>query len=101
MTEAVRDERIQQIREDVIEIRAAMTKVADALERLARLEERHSTVATAQERAFKALGALDDRVTVLERAQPMQSLATGWAVRVMWAAGAVVMMVVLKKSGVM
>jgi len=43
---------LQAFREDLADIKEALKNVADALERLARLEERHASVASALERAF-------------------------------------------------
>lgn len=89
------------MREDVAEIKGAMEKVADALERLARLEERHTTVAGALERAFSMLSKLDERLKRLELAQPVQRLASWWVINGMWAAGGMLTMLLLKKMGVM
>lgn len=92
---------LRAVREDASEIKGAMSKVADALERLARLEERQSTVTCAIDRAFGAISKIEGRVSELERAQPVQKLTTGWVTSGVWAAGGMLAMLVLKKVGVM
>ena len=71
------------------------------MERLARLEERHSTVASALERAFGAIAKIEVRLRELEQSQPVQKLTTGWVTNGVWAAGGMLAMAVLKKVGVM
>lgn len=92
---------LRAMREDVSEIKGAVSKVADALERLARLEERHSTVAGALERAFVAISKIEGRLRELEQSQPVQKLTTGWVTNGVWAACGMLAMLVLKKVGVM
>lgn len=92
---------IQAIREDIAEIKEAWKKVAEALERLARLEERHYTQASALERAFAAISAQDKRLRALEQAQPVQSLTSGWVINSAWAGLGMMVMLILKKVGVM
>lgn len=89
------------MRQDVSEIRGAMAKVADALERLARLEERHSTVSGALERLFVAVGKIEVRLREIEQSQPVQKLMSGWVANSVWAAAGMAVMLVLKKVGVM
>lgn len=89
------------MREDVSEIKGAVSKVADALERLARLEERHSTVASALERAFGAIFKIEARLRELEQAAPVQKLTSGWVTNGVWAAAGMVAMLILKKTGAM
>lgn len=91
---------LRAVREDVTEIKGAVSKVADALERLARLEERHSTVAGALERAFSAIAKAEARLRDIEQAQPVNRLASGWVMNGAYAAGGMLAMLVLKKVGV-
>lgn len=92
---------LRAMREDLSEIKGAVSKVADALERLARLEERHSTVAASLERAFSAISKVESRLRELEQASPIQKLASGWVTNGVWAAGGMLAMMLLKKVGVM
>lgn len=95
------------VREDVAEMKETMRQVAAALERLARLEERHATVSAALGRAFSAVSktnvrvdALVERVAVLEREQPVQKLASGWVTNGVWLAAGGLVTAALKRMGV-
>ena len=92
---------LQAMREDVSEIKGAVSKVADALERLARLEERHSTVAGALERSFGAISKIETRLRELEQAAPVQKLTSGWVTNGLWLAAGGAVTMILKKVGVM
>lgn len=87
------------LREDVSEIKGFMSKMADAIERLARLEERHGNTAIALERAFSAMGKIDARLQVLEKAQPVQDMTSNWVIKLIWAAAGMAAMFVAKKVG--
>lgn len=101
MTDAAHAARLDALQEDISEIKAATRKMADALERLARLEERHATVSTSLDRAFTSINKIHDRVTKLEVAQPMQNITSNWVMdAIKFAAGAVAMFI-LKKAGVL
>ncbi|WP_322999967.1 hypothetical protein [Castellaniella sp.] len=85
------------IRRNLEEVHGTMTKVAAALERLTRLEERHAHTATALERAFSAISKLENRLSALERQQPMQKLASHWVINGVWAAAGVVGAMIVNK----
>lgn len=94
------------LREDIGELRAAMTKMVEALERLARLEERQGNSARALERAFLDISkvdikadALDIRLKNLEIAQPSNNKTSEWVERIGYGAVCVLAMFVLKKMG--
>ena len=89
------------LREDVSEIKGFMSKMSDAIERLARLEERHVNTASALERAFAAISKIDSRLAALEKSQPVQSMASGWIVNGAWAAVGIVALATLKKIGIL
>ena len=96
----------QSLREDIGELRLAMTKVAEALERLARLEERHASSANAIERAFTEVAKLEVkliaselRLTALEVAQPLHKKSTEWIDKAVLGAVTVIALVILKKVG--
>ena len=92
---------LRALREDVAEIKGFMAKMSEAIERLARLEERHGNTTAALERAFGAISKLNDRVTLLEKAQPVQNLTSDWVVRAVWAVAGMALMVLARKAGVM
>lgn len=106
-------ERIDGLCSDMSEMKHGITKMADALTKLAVVEERQTQTILAQERAFKALerveahqrqheaacreqekelrssiedvrDGLDRRVTELEKAEPMQQQTSQWVSAAVW-----------------
>lgn len=89
--EQLHDE-VRAIREDVAELRSAtafmregiadlsgsMKQVAEAMVRLARLEERHGAISVTLDRLFDAQSGLDGRLSALEAAKPSQDDAAHW-----------------------
>jgi prefoldin subunit 5 len=78
---------IQNVQQDVHEIRASMTKVADALVTLARIEERH--IATQQQVAglTSALTDATKRITELEKINLVHTArfdGVVWTIRIVW-----------------
>ncbi|MEZ2310882.1 hypothetical protein AB6809_29980 [Paraburkholderia sp. RCC_158] len=78
---------IQNVQADVHEIRGSMTKVADALVTLARIEERH--IATQQQVAalVTALADANKRITELEKiniAHTAKFDGVMWTMRAFW-----------------
>lgn len=94
-------EEIDGVREDIREMKTALSRMADAMVRLAVLEERHLTVAGALERAFSAISKLEARVRELEQLQPVQKLASGWVTGAVSFGGGLLASIVLKKMGVL
>lgn len=98
---ALLTQRVETLHADIGEMRTTMGKIADALTALALVEERQNQTAQALERCFKALGKLEDRVEVLERAAPMQARVSEWVVRALWAAAAAAAVFLAKKGGLL
>lgn len=88
------------LRENTQEVKSVLTRVADALDRLARLEERHASMSRAVERAFAAIDALNARVVQIERLQPVHQLTSGWVEKAAWAAAGMIAVIVMKKLGI-
>jgi len=63
---------ISSIKESMGEVKGTLSKMADALERLARLEERHANMASAVDRAFSTISKIELRVSKnrIESARP-------------------------------
>jgi len=57
---------LEVLHQDVIEVKGAMNKLADAITKLAVIEERQSQVSSAVERAFGAISALTQQVATIE-----------------------------------
>ena len=107
--------KIEDLAQDMNEMKHGITKMADALTKLAIVEERQTQTILAQERAFKALERVEERqrthelvckdqdkevrqliadsnerlatrVADLERAEPMQAQTSKWVTAGVWGA---------------
>ena len=114
--------KIEGLAQDMNEMKHGITKMADALTKLAIVEERQTQTILAQERAFKALERVEERqrthelvckdqdkevrqliadsnerlsgrVAELEKAEPMQEQTGKWVMAAVW--GAAVLLVTL------
>lgn len=109
MSSEITQVELRALREDVSEIRAAVAKVADALERLARLEERQVAVSGSLERAFAAIGKvearlrenIEPRIGAIEQSMPVQQLTSRWVERGVVAASTVALVYAAKAVGLM
>lgn len=93
--------RLATLHEDVTEMKTAMKELASAITKLALIEERQTNAAAAQERAFKVLAKLEERVTNLEIYVPANKRVSVWLDRATWAGMGLLAMLVLKKSGLL
>ena len=107
--------KIEGLAQDMNEMKHGITKMADALTKLAIVEERQTQTILAQERAFKALERVEERqrthelvckdqdkevrqliadsnarlairVAALEKAEPMQEQTGKWVMAAVWGA---------------
>ena len=107
--------KIEGLAQDMSEMKHGITKMADALTKLAIVEERQTQTILAQERAFKALERVEERqrthellckdqekglrqliadsnerlaarVGELEKAEPMQAQTSKWVTAAVWGA---------------
>lgn len=83
--------RVETMSSDITEIKGAMRQVAEAITRLAVVEERQTAGAAALGRAFaeidkvdRRVSTLDTRVATLEQAQPLNKKTTEWVEKVFW-----------------
>lgn len=91
--------KLETLHEDVGEIKTSLNKLADAITKLALVEERQAESAKALERAFKALEKLESRVSAIEIKMPEADKANKWIDRAIWAALATIGWFALKKIG--
>lgn len=96
------------LREDISELRHAMTKVADALQQLAVLEEKHSNSAKSIERAFNEIAKLESksdsialRVSNLEQRQPITEKTNDIVTNVIWICCSLLGSIILAKLGLL
>lgn len=72
VADAVNAQKLDQIIDNVDELKSAVKALTQSVNRLAILEERLATNADSLGRAFKEIERLDGRVSTLELAQPIQ-----------------------------
>ena len=120
--------KIEGLAQDMNEMKHGITKMADALTKLAIVEERQTQTILAQERAFKALERVEERqrthelvckdqdkevrqliadsnerlstrVGELEKAEPMQEQTGKWVMAAVWGAAGLLALFVAKQLG--
>ena len=92
--------------QDLIAMQATQEKMADAIGKLAVIEERQSTTSDAVSRSFKAIGRLEDerkelesRVRTLEKETVTNSRTTKWIESAVIGAVVLLALYVAKKTG--
>jgi uncharacterized phage infection (PIP) family protein YhgE len=120
--------KIEGLAQDMNEMKHGITKMADALTKLAIVEERQTQTILAQERAFKALERVEERqrthelvckdqdkevrqliadsnerlatrVAELEKAEPMQEQTSTWVRAAVWGAAGLAVLLIAKQLG--
>ena len=120
--------KIEGLAQDMNEMKHGITKMADALTKLAIVEERQTQTILAQERAFKALERVEERqrthelvckdqdkevrqliadsnerlstrVAELEKAEPMQEQTGKWVMAAVWGAAGFAALLIAKQLG--
>lgn len=76
------DARLETLHQDVAEVKSAMHKLAEAITKLAVIEERQAQVSSAVDRAFAAIATVQQQVSSLEvrlaAVSPVLGSATKW-----------------------
>jgi putative alpha-1,2-mannosidase len=73
--------KIDMLHSDVVEMKTALSELSKAITKLALVEERQAQTADAMERAFKAIGKIEDRLSALELAAPKTKETNAWVDR--------------------
>lgn len=73
--------KIDMLHSDVVDMKRAVNELSKAITKLALVEERQSQTADAMERAFKAIGKIEDRLSALELAAPKTKETNAWVDR--------------------
>lgn len=92
MSEDIFAVKLDALHKDVGEVKTALTKLSEAITKLALVEQQQGQIASALDRAFKAiskveqamttdLNALDVRMTAVELAQPKNTSTALWVDR--------------------
>lgn len=100
-TLAVLSHRVAVMHEDFSEMRAVLKELTIAINKLALVEERQTQFAEAQERAFKAIAKIEERLEALERKAPDAQRTNVWVDRAVLGVVAVVFLFVAKKVGLL
>lgn len=70
--------RLQTLHTDVSDIKGTLKDLTQAINKLALVEERITNAVAAQERSFKAIEKLEERIDTLERAQVTTDNTNKW-----------------------
>ena len=73
--------KIGMLHEDMIEMKAVLNRMSEALTKLALVEQQQSQIAQALERAFKGIAKMDSRVAVLEKSSLKTKETSVWVDR--------------------
>jgi hypothetical protein len=91
--------RLQALHSDVGEIKMAMSTLSAAITKLALVEERQAVSNQAMERALNAIERIQDRLTLLERADAHNKRTNKYVDSMVWAAAAAAVMFAAAKVG--
>lgn len=73
--------KLEALHQDVTEVKASLDKLSDAITKLALVEQQQNQIASSLERAFKAIGKIEDRLTAIEQVQPQSTETAKWVDR--------------------
>lgn len=93
--------KLEVLHQDVGEIKSALTKLSDAITKLALVEQQQSQTADALERAFKAIGKIEERLSALEQTAPKHGETSAWVDRFILAIMIAVLGFIGSKIGLM
>jgi hypothetical protein len=91
--------KVESLHEDMSEMKVVMRDIANALTKLAIIDERQEKMSETQGRIFKLLDNHGERINELEKDDRRQSLAVSWVFGATWAAAGAFGMIVLKVLG--
>lgn len=87
------------IKEEIGDIKRSLSRISDALEKLARVEERQASQQQAINRIGTHIDRIETRLLALERSEPSQRKAAEWIERLSWLAVVAVLSYVALKTG--
>lgn len=100
-TLAVLSHRVEALHEDFAEMRIVLKELTVAITKLTLVEERQTQFAEAQERAFKVIAKIEERLAALERKTPDMVRTRIWVDRAVLAIVAAVFLFIGKKVGLL
>lgn len=92
--------KLEALHSDVGEVKTALNKLSDAITKLALVEQQQSQTADALERAFKAIGKIEDRLSALEQVAPKTKEMSIWLDRAITGLICISAGLVLQKLGI-
>lgn len=92
---------IERISDGQDELKLSMQKMADAVSRLALVEERQANASTSLERMGAAINKMDKRLRALEISDPLQNKAVLLVDKIIWAAVGLSMALITDKLGIL
>jgi hypothetical protein len=93
--------KIDMLHSDVVDMKTALNELSKAITKLALVEERQAQTADALERAFKAIGKIEDRLSALELAAPKAKETNAWVDRFILALIVAIMGFIGTKLGIL
>lgn len=73
--------KLDMLHTDVVDMKTALNELSKSITKLALVEERQAQTAEALERAFKAIGKIEDRLSTLEQSAPKSKETSVWVDR--------------------
>ena len=77
--------KLQSLHTDVSDIKGALKELTLAINKLAIIEERQTTISGSIERAFSAITRIEDRISIIEREAPNNQRIGAWVDRAVFA----------------
>lgn len=93
--------RLQSLHEDIGEIKVALTKLSEAITKLALVEERQTQASQALERAFKTIEKIEARITSLEHKNIFNTFSNKWVDRAVTALVVCAGVMIAKSAGLL
>ena len=90
---------VQMLHQGMEDIRSTQERMADAIGKLAVIEERQSTTADAVSRSFVAISDIETRVRVLETHSVLNNKASSWVEKAVLGIVVLAAMFIAKKTG--
>ena len=93
--------RLNSLSGDVSELKDALREIANAITRLALVEERQTQTNGAMARAFNQLDKIETRVSAIEKELPTYRQSSSWVTAAVWATAGAAIVFVAKKVGLL
>jgi len=91
--------RLESLHNDMSDMKSTLKDLANAIIKLALVEERQGQFAATQDRVLVLIDKMDERLDTLEKAAPEAQRLSRWFERGLWASVAAVAMYLSSRSG--